>query len=184
MRCKAKRNRDGEPCAAHAVRGGTVCMAHGGSAGQVRRAAARREVAAEAEAAVKRLAAVAEPATPVHDPLEALAALAGEVIRWKDLLAAHVADLDGLRYTGIAGEQVRGEIALFGQALDRCNTVLATYARLGIDDRLAQVEERRAELLADVVRHALADPELGLSDEQRAVGESVVARHLRLAVAA
>lgn len=178
MRCKAS-NHDGSACQAHAIRGGAVCRMHGGAAGHVRRAAERREELGRAEMAVKRLAAVAGPATPVTDPLEALAALAGEAVRFKDLLAGFVAELESLRYSGAAGEMIRGEIQLYRQALVDCNTVLATYGRLGVDERLAAVEEARADLLADVVRRALADPELGLSAEQVAVGETVVARHLR-----
>jgi hypothetical protein len=182
VKCKAKRH-DGEPCQAHAIRHAAVCRVHGGSAKQVRQAAARREAMAGAESAVKRLAAVAEPSTPVVDPLEALAVLAGEVLRWKDLLAAHVADLDGLRYSGISGEQVRGEIMLFGQALDRCNTVLSTYARLGIDERLVRIEEQRADMIAVIIRAVLADRELALTDEQTALAPAVVVRHLQAVTA-
>lgn len=177
MQCTAKRQ-DGEPCRQHALAGANVCIKHGGHAPQVRRAAARRVELARAERAVARFAAMAEPATPVADPLAALAALAGEATKLKDILAGFVAELESLRYQGVAGEQVRGELILYGQALDRCNTILATYGRLGVDERLAKVEEAKLALLASVINAVLADQELALTNEQRAVAPAAVVRHL------
>lgn len=50
-RCTARRS-DGEPCRGWAIVGGTVCRAHGGAAPQVRAAARRRLLEADARRAV------------------------------------------------------------------------------------------------------------------------------------
>ncbi len=137
-------------------------------------------VTAEAEATVKRLASVAGPAEPVTDPLSALASLAGEALRLKGLLAEMASELEDIRYRGATGEQVHGVFTAYRQAMMDLNTILTGYARLNIDERLARVEDRRVELLAEVIRATLADPDLALSIEQAAVAPAVVARHLRL----
>ena len=47
-RCRARRQRDGEPCGCYAIRGATVCRIHGGMAKQVlRKAKARADTATE-----------------------------------------------------------------------------------------------------------------------------------------
>ena len=165
------------PCKASAVTGTNVCRMHGGSAKQVRAKAQR--VTAEQQAAQRlgRLAAVLGPADPVENPLTALSALAGEVLRFKDLLAGQVAELNTLRYEGKAGEQVRAELLLFERALDRCNTVLGNIARLNIDERLAAISERQAERVIAAIDAAL--DEADVPDDRRTTARRAAARHLR-----
>jgi hypothetical protein len=116
-------------------------------------------------------------ADPIDNPLTELAKLAGEVVAWKELIAGYVADLNSVRYSTDAGEQVRGEIVLFERALDRCAVVLTAIARLNIDDRLARVSERQAATVADALSAVLAD--MGMSHEQQREARTRVARHLR-----
>jgi hypothetical protein len=112
------------------------CHAHGGRSPQAKAKAAQRQVEAKASAALSR-----EDIEPIDNPLVALQQLAGEVVRVKDFLGKRVEVLDELRYRGIGGEQVRGELQAYGAALDRSIRVLESTARLNIDDRLARVTE-------------------------------------------
>lgn len=150
---------------------------HGGGSRKVKAAAAARVAEAKAQRELGRLAAVQGPAEPVADPLTALARLAGEVLRWKDLLAEHVAELQALRYGGEGGEQIRGELVLFERALDRCSTVLATIAKLDIDERLARIEEAKAALVLRAIEAAL--DAAGVAGEARVEAKRVAARQLR-----
>ena len=77
-----------------------------------------------------------------------------------------------------SGEQVRAEIVVWERALDRAITVLAALARLGIDERLARIEEAQALMVRKAFAAGLE--EIGIGPEQRAVAASVVAKHLRL----
>lgn len=176
-KCTGRRS-NGERCGAWAVRGTTVCVAHGGAAPQVRAKAAARLAEEKATRELGRLAAVAGPAEPVSDPLTALSQLAGQVLRWKDLLADHVAELEALRYSGEHGEQIRGEIQVFERAMDRCASVLTAMARLKIDDRLARVSEQQAAMVADALAAVMG--EMGLSHDQQREARTRVAGHLRV----
>ena len=67
--------------------------------------------------------------------------------------------LNGLtspRYAGMTGEQIRGEVQLFERAMDRCNTVLATYAKLNIDERLSRITEAQQFMVVQAIEAALS----------------------------
>jgi len=149
---------------------------HGGSAPQVKTAAAGRLVEREARKAFGRLADVSAPVT---DPLTALAELAGHVNAWMKFLAGRISALESLSYdSGFAGEQIRGEIQLWERAMDRCNAVFGTAARLNIDERLAAITERQAEVVMAAIEAALDAaqvPPAGRADAKRAA-----ARRLRV----
>jgi hypothetical protein len=116
---------------------------------------------------------------PVDDPLTELSKLAGEVVAWKDVIAGKVSFLEDVRYDGEkTGEQIRGEVIVFERALDRCNTVLATMAKLNIDERLARVSEMQAQIVADAVSAVLG--EMGLNGTQQREAKTRVAEKLRL----
>lgn len=153
VQCSARR-RDGQRCTQWAVQGATVCRMHGGSAPAVRAAAARNVAEENARTALARLR---EPAVPVTDALSALAQLAGEVTRWKDLAAERVAKLEEIRYTadGAGTEQLRAEVDVYRQAMAECRQVLAIIARLDIDNRLAKISEQQAQVMMRVVEVAL-----------------------------
>jgi hypothetical protein len=117
------------------------------------RSSARRELDGEFRRALARL-----DVEPVDDRLRELAKLAGQVLAWRDELAARVNALTSLRYT--AGEsrteQLRAEVALFERALDRCAALLGLMARLGIDTRLARISERQADAVVRAADAAIA----------------------------
>jgi hypothetical protein len=144
------------------------CKLHGGSAPSGRIAGAEQQARAE-------LARLNVP--PVENALTALAAIAGEVVAWKDVLAAKVNDLSSLRYKTEGGEQLRAEVALWERALDRCGKFLVDMAKLDIDERLARVTEQQAEQISAALTAVLA--EMGLSQDQQRAARAGVARHLR-----
>lgn len=145
------------PCGSWPIKGATVCGAHGGSIKRVKAAAARRYAEEQTEAGARKVfAELIQPGVTVDNPLEELRKLAGEVVRWKDIASKLVADLAEYRHTdGRGAEQLRSEIAIFERALDRCGMVLATIAKLNIDERLMVITEAQAELVLTAIDAAL-----------------------------
>ncbi|MFJ6215014.1 hypothetical protein ACIQGZ_17010 [Streptomyces sp. NPDC092296] len=169
----------GERCRQNAMVGLRVCYSHGGANPKAKAAGRRRVAEAKMEAAVARALARLNVA-PVDNPLEALAELAGQVVAFKDALADRVNALTEIRYEDAKGaEQLRSEVALFERALDRCNTVLGTIARLDIDGRLARIEEEKVRVLMEAVQVGLAS--IGVVGEQAEQVKQVMARKLRRA---
>lgn len=168
--------RDGRPCIGWPIRGATVCKMHGGFAPQVRAKAARNVAAQAARRAFGRLVDVS---SPVEDPLTELQKLAGDVVAWKEYLAGKIADIERLSYDSeTTGEQIRGEVQLWERALDRCNTVLATCARLDIDARLATISEKKADVVIAAIEAALDAVKVPAADRPAAM--RAASAHLRL----
>ena|GEM_PF-2398344 len=115
---------------------------------------------------------------PVHNPLDVYAQLTGEVIGWKDALGQLVRDLTGPGYRGATGEQIRAEVQLFERALDRCNTVLSTYARLGIDERLARISEAQSAMVLAALDAGLAA--VGVVGQRAVEAKRAAAKRLRV----
>lgn len=149
-KCTGRSSRTGEPCQAYPVRGAKVCVAHGGRAPQVKAKARERAVEQQARAELARL-----DVDPVEDPLSELAKIAGQVIVFKDQVAARVNELNSIRYSTETGEQLRAEVGLLERAFDRCEKFLTAMARLNIDERLARISEERAEFIITVLTIAL-----------------------------
>lgn len=146
-RCGAKTRSDGK-CKRHPANGSKRCRFHGGNSPQVIAKHQREQHQQQVEKEIQK-ALLDLDIRPVENPLTALKLLAGEVIAWKDALLQKVQLLDKLRYSTEFNEQIRGEVLLYERALDKCATVLATIARLNIDERLAAVEERQVKMLED-----------------------------------
>lgn len=116
---------------------------------------------------------------PVSDPLGALLNIAGRAVRLMEMLEQQVDDLSSIRYDGgEGGEQLRAEVAAYMTMLDRCRAVLVDILRLGIEERLAKIEERHVEMLASALEKSLKEMGLGERTEE-ATGR--VARHLAIA---
>jgi hypothetical protein len=147
------------------------CKLHGGRLASNERAGAERLARRRAE---RDLEALNTDAPRVENPLEALASLAGEAVRWKDVLAAHVAELTSLRYAVRStvecpecevtftpehpvgsGEQIRGEVVLYERSLVALGRLLVAIARLNIDDRLARIDERLTDIVVTAVDQGL-----------------------------
>ena len=122
---------------------------------------------------------LAEVSKPVDDPLTELAKLAGDAVAWKEFLARRIADVEQLAYRGMTGEQIEGEIQLWNQALSTCNTVLATIARLDIDERLVRIEQGKADMFLRALEAGLA--EVGLTGDLAVRAKQAAVKHLRVA---
>lgn len=161
------------PCGQYPRRGAVVCHWHGGAAPQVQRAAHQELVRRQIVQAREIL-----DAAPITDPLRALQELAGQVVEWKNALADRVS-LHQLRYeSNISTEQIRGEVQLLERAMDRCNTVLATIAKLNIDERLARIDEATAVMVVRAIEAGLASA--GVSGPAAVRAREVVRGHLRV----
>jgi hypothetical protein len=176
-RCTAQAKGTGDRCKLPPIRGARVCRKHGGSAGQVKAKAGQRAAERRLQQELHRIAEQLGPIEPVANPLAELSLLAGEALRWKEVIARQVEQLDEFRYQDFrGGEQVRGEVLLFERALDRCASILVSIVRLNIDERLAVIDERQAQLLAGVFSVVLERAGL---DEKSELVRSLLIEELR-----
>lgn len=150
------------------------CRLHGGNTRNQRAAAHTAMAEQQARATLARL-----DVTPIENPFTALAKLAGQAVAWQEALAAIVERLgDRIRYESTGGaEQLRAEIALYERAMDRCGQILGMIARLNIEDRMARVSERQAEIVVSAIEAALASA--GVTGRTADEARKVAARHLR-----
>lgn len=123
------------------------CKLHGGCAPS--------SVAAGIQAQAERLL-YKHDAAPVTNPLEALQALAGRALALEQVIGEKVNELRSLRYeTEGGGEQIRGELQVLERAMDRCGRMLTDIAKLGIEDRLATIRQKTADMLEEALTVAL-----------------------------
>ena len=172
-RCTARSKRSGVQCKRLPSPGAVVCVIHGSRSPQAMRKASARVAEQDALRLLRSVDIV-----PVGDPLTALQLLAGEILAWKTILAGKVGDLKGdYRYSHLTGEQARAEVVLFERALDRCNTVLSSISKLNIDDRLARVREREADMFEKAMNAAMT--KMGLTDDQQRDARQIIAAEVR-----
>lgn len=172
--CGAKARSTGQPCQQPATPGGTRCRFHGGAAPQVKAKAQLRLI----EARLMRKFGKQIPIAPVDNPLAAYAMFAGRVMAWFDLLDETTDDLRTLVGEDAFGiEHIKGEVELFERAMDRANTVLSSYARLNIDERLAKLSETQSKTVLRAIEAVITH--LGANPEQAGEARAVAARHLR-----
>jgi hypothetical protein len=152
------------------------CKLHGGCTPTGSKGAKLRLLEREAR---ELFGKIAPEVAPVDNPLAAYAELAARVLAWMQLMDSL---LEGLRDVGYsseyAGEQVYAVVQLYERAMDRANTVLGSYARLRIDERLAQITERQKMTVIRAIDAAL--DEIGIAPEARQSARQEVARQLRL----
>ena len=77
-------------------------------------------------------------------------------------------------------EAIRGLVVLEAEERDRCAHFAAKAVAAGLAERSVRLAEKQGALIADVLRAVLADPELGLSEQQREAVPSIARRHLAL----
>lgn len=173
-RCNA-RTRSGGNCRRWPLAGGTRCKLHGGASPRAKAAAQRRLVEADARAAL-----AYEGIKPVDDPVLELSRLANEIVGMKQALAARVNALDSPVFTDAFGnENIRAEVKLFNESLDRCVKVLSLLGQYDLDARLVQVTEDTGALFRLVIEGVLAG--LALTPEQSAQVPELMSTQLRLA---
>lgn len=153
------------------------CKLHGGSTRTVRKGAQLRLVEREAR---ELFGKVVPEVVPVDNPLAAYAQFAGEVMAWKELMASLLEDLSTVAVTSeFQGEQIAGAVQLYERAMDRANTVLSSYARLRIDDRLAVISKQQADMVMRAIEAVITL--LGATGDRATEARTVAARHLRVA---
>lgn len=204
--CTATAKGTGQRCRRAAVPGGTVCRLHGGNAPRSQAAALRLErpaAQAEWERAYGSLAADGDrqvnPAVVVLAEIRwtsahvewlraKVQALAPEDLVWgvtKSTVKRAPTGPDG-RPMGEPQAEMTKEarpnlwLTLYAQERDRLVHQAATAAKIGIEERLVQLQQEHGTLLADVMRRVIGDPELGLSGDQQDKARTVAARHLRV----
>jgi hypothetical protein len=146
-RCRATA-RTGEPCKRFAIAGGTVCPSHGGSAPQVKAAARKREIVAQAQAVVAQY-----QHEPLAQPDLELLAVASEFVALKTELGRRSAELSTLTATDRHGaEQISAILGAYQQSLVQVADVLVKINRLGLEDRRVQVIEADYRKLVQAVQ--------------------------------
>lgn len=167
-----------EPCKNPKVLGQKRCRIHGGQnkTTDQRRAEVKTQRKIRQSRAIRQL-----NITPVEDPLTALQNIAGELMAWKDEMRRHVQNLEHVRYRGEHAEQVRAEVSLYVSALSEVSKVLAIIAKLNIDERLAAITERQAEMLERAMLSAFEELGIPITDQEtRLRVVHAFGRHLQL----
>jgi hypothetical protein len=118
----------------------------------------------------------------IEDPFTELLNLAAEIKAFKDMLREHVSmrRIDQMTYRGKVAEQIRGEVVLYERALERLERILVNILKLGIEDRLAGVEEKTLELMERALETAIkAGVAKGISAGNSLAGEAEAREVLR-----
>lgn len=175
-------SRKGKRCRMPAIRGGTVCRMHGGSAPQVRAAANRRlalntyiNAHPQVDPHTTLLEEVRRTAGHVRALEAILSDLNDEQLVWGQTREVHAPDgttrtLQAARNLWL--ELYQGERA---HLLRACHTAVSC----GVEQKRVEMEQQHGQLLADVIRRVLDDPQLGLDAGRRHAARRVAARHLR-----
>lgn len=117
--------------------------------------------------------------SPITNPYEELYRLAGQTIKWKDILAERVADLEYLGYgTEHTGEQVKADVQLFTQALAEARQILVAISKLDVEERMVRIAEAQALMIAEILGRVLDS--LGLDEAVVLRARSSVAERLRI----
>lgn len=173
-------NREGRPCGAQVMRGTgdrPRCRSHLGQSPVLVTAQYQAERQAMALFRDQEQTARAYGVDLVN-PLTALHELADEIVRWKEVCRAMVGQLEEIRYrSGKSGEQVRAEIVLYERSMERAGRILVEITRLGIEDRLARLDERAGDAIVRVIEGTLLA--LGIDSGDRKVA-ALVESQLRL----
>jgi hypothetical protein len=170
--CTRPRKSDRGTCHGSPVTGSDRCRMHLGEAAQPVIAEAKLQEQAE------RLL-YQRDAAPVTDPLSALQRLAGRAAAWEDIIGEKVNELRSLRYSTEGGEQLRAEIAVMERAMDRLGKLLVDIAKLNIEERLAVIQQRTADMLELALTEALQKS--GLDADGQSAARNEFRRHLRIA---
>ena len=181
-------HKDGAPCGRWPTKGATVCRSHGaGSPRVAAKAAVRAEVmswgldAPDVDPGVTLLKLLAQSAARAQRYAQEIEQLVAESPSLHEALVAETWIPTENAGSYKAGEYIRGLALIEAQERDRCVAFAAKAIAAGLAERSVRLAERQGQLLADMIRAVMADPELGLSVEQRAAVPAVMRRHLAIA---
>lgn len=111
---------------------------------------------------------------PVGNPLAELLDLAAEMAAWKNIMrdiTIYLVQRGTARtFNGKVGEQMRAEVLLFERAQERFAKILIDITKLGIEARLAQIEQQQVDVVDRALTAALAASGLSLIDQDKARG--------------
>lgn len=176
--CRRGKESDGGVCRNFAVDGTEppTCNSHGATPNsQIGRAAAAAVNEEQVTAHLERILMIGgeqllnPPA--ILDPLTELLMLASEIKVFKQMLTERVSvmNIADWRFTSKSmGEQTRAEIQIYERALDRLANILIQISKLGIEARLARIEERQLQMLERAMTSALESTGLDLMGIDRA----------------
>lgn len=174
-----RRCRQGEGCT-QVAKAGTeppACKAHGANLGSVtsQHAAARIVEGRQADRLVIILAEHGEKflhPDPIGNPLAELLELAAEIKAFKEVMrqvTAYLVSRERIRSAhDKVGEQLRAEVMLYERAMERLAKILIDISKLGIEARLAGVEDDQVELIDRALTAALTAAGLDLVAQQEA----------------
>jgi len=116
-------------------------------------------------------------ALPVDNPVIELSRMAGILRDAFEAAGARVNALTSLSVeTRAGGEQLRGELVIWEKLIGHLRSTLVDMAKLGLDERLVRLEEKRADLVAEALFWftTSAVQQLALDRPQRAQLESLM----------
>jgi hypothetical protein len=108
---------------------------------------------------------------PIGNPLAELLELAAEIKAFKEIMrviTAYLVQRQEMRHGHRVGEQLRAEVLLYERAQERLAKILVDISKLGIEARLAQIEENQAAMIERALNAALTASGLGLIEQQEA----------------
>lgn len=175
--CHAKARTTGKQCNNYSLPGMDVCRMHGGSSPQAKQAAQVRLKTAEIEASAARVLAH-EGITAIEDPLDELGKLASAAKAMMDALGARVNSLDDLEHFDAKNSPaIKAEVQMYERAMDRTHRLLDSLVRHGYSERVIQIQESEAMLVAGVLKRVIAG--LGLSVDQQKQAQVLLAGEFR-----
>lgn len=177
QQCEAYARTTGKQCGNYSLPGLNVCRMHGGKAPQAQAAALVRletqKIVASANATLAH-----EGIQPVEDPLAELSKLAAGAKGFMEALGARVNSLSDLEHYDAANSpHIRAEMLLYERAMDRTHRLLDSLVKHGYAERVIQIQESEAMLVAGVLRRVIAA--LGLSPEQQKQAQVLLAQEFR-----
>src|SRR5215831_3754301 len=161
------------------------CKNHGANAGSVISKRASGQVV-EGRVQDRMVAIMAEHGDrllnppPVGNPLVELLGLAAEMAAWKNVMRDVVVYLTSRERITYAhdrvGEQLRAEVLIYERSMERLATILERITKLGIEARLAAIEEAQVALVDRALTAALTAS--GLDLVAQAEARTVLRREL------
>lgn len=174
QRCGAKTKRG--PCKRFPTKGLERCSTHGSGTP----AAKRKSAALQAEERARKMLVKLGRPDPVTDPIAELQQVAGEATAWSQLLRDKVLALEGdFRYEhDKTGEQIRGEVQVYSNALRQTADVLARIIALDLEANRLRLEEAKVLVIVKALDQVLGSRELNLTSEQRNFAQKQLVKRL------
>jgi hypothetical protein len=170
--CGAKTRGLGTPCANRPAKGATRCRFHGGATPQSKRAAERRLAHAEAEKAVQTYG-LSREIGPEEALLEEVHWTAGHVA-WLRQVVAELEQKELRQYVPTGEQGGKWDVSVWVELYQRERSHLVGVCKAaiaaGIAERAVRLEERRGELVAELLRVAIEAAKLSPGQQEAAYG--------------